>query len=199
MFAQVAEECRRLLHQFAAGFLREPLPGLIERLAEPHARLGVADFVAALRERVALADQVQTGQRSQLQVLLLDRAVFTVGANARLTIDRYVYDPATGRAFSATVAKGAFRFMSGRRGDGSNSSIRTPVATIGIRGGVATVSHDGRAGTKAQKSRAMVRGGGRKPRQQRRCRNRRPGGKDAPTAQVFHLDWASALKRFFHR
>lgn len=89
---------------------------------------------AALRERVALADQVQTGQRSQLQLLLLDKSVFTVGANARLTIDRYVYDPSTGRAFSATVAKGAFRFMSGQPDRRGATSINTPVASIGIRG-----------------------------------------------------------------
>ncbi|MEO6718608.1 MAG: FecR domain-containing protein [Novosphingobium sp.] len=89
---------------------------------------------AMLRQRMALADQVQTGLRSQLQVLLLDKSVFTVGANARLSIDRYVYDPATGRSFSATVAKGAFRFMSGRPDRGHNSSISTPISSIGIRG-----------------------------------------------------------------
>ena len=80
---------------------------------------------AALRERVVLADQVQTGQRSQLQLLLLDKSVFTVGANARLTIDRYVYDPSAGRSFSATVAKGAFRFMSGQPDRRGASSIQT--------------------------------------------------------------------------
>lgn len=89
---------------------------------------------AVLRERLALADNVQTGKKSQLQVLLLDKSVFTVGANARLTIDRYVYDPAGTRSFSATIAKGAFRFMSGRPDRGSDSSLNTPVATIGIRG-----------------------------------------------------------------
>jgi hypothetical protein len=89
---------------------------------------------AALRERVALADSVLTGQRSQLQMLLLDKSVFTVGANARLTIDRFVYDPAGNHAFGATVAKGAFRFMSGRPDRGNDSAINTPVATIGIRG-----------------------------------------------------------------
>lgn len=89
---------------------------------------------AVMRERVALADQVFTGQRSQLQVMLLDRSVFTVGANARLTIDRYIYDPNGGRSFSASVAKGAFRFMSGRPDRGGGSSIKSPVATIGIRG-----------------------------------------------------------------
>jgi hypothetical protein len=89
---------------------------------------------AALRDRVALADQVQTGPRSQLQLMLLDKSVFSVGANARLTIDRYVYDPNSGRSFTATIAKGAFRFMSGQPDRRGNSSINTPVAAIGIRG-----------------------------------------------------------------
>jgi hypothetical protein len=89
---------------------------------------------AVVRQRVALADQIQTGQRSQLQVLLLDKSVFTVGANAQLMIDRFVYDPASGKSFAASVAKGAFRFMSGRPDRGGGSSVSTPVATIGIRG-----------------------------------------------------------------
>jgi hypothetical protein len=98
---------------------------------------GVANFhKAAVRQRVALADQVQTGGASRLQLLLLDKSKFTVGANARLTIDRFVYDPNGGSSFSASVAKGAFRFMSGKSGRDSNSSIKSPVATIGIRGTV---------------------------------------------------------------
>lgn len=87
---------------------------------------------AVLRQRVALGNQVQTGGASRLQLQLLDRSAFTVGANARLTIDRFVYDPA-GSSMTATVAKGAFRFMSGRPGS-RGSSIATPVASIGIRG-----------------------------------------------------------------
>ncbi len=88
----------------------------------------------APRERVALADLIQTGKQSQLQLMLLDRSVFSIGANARLTIDRFVYDPARGRTLGATVAKGAFRFMSGRPNAAGGSAIGTPVATIGIRG-----------------------------------------------------------------
>ena len=88
---------------------------------------------AVLRARIALADRVQTGARSQLQVLLLDKSVFTVGANARLTIDRFVYNPA-GRSLGATVTQGAFRFMSGRADRRGTSSINTPVASIGLRG-----------------------------------------------------------------
>jgi hypothetical protein len=92
---------------------------------------------AMLRERLFMADQVQTGGASQLQLLLLDRTTFTVGANARVTIDRFVYDPAANsRSVGISVAHGAFRFMSGRAlgKPGGTVNVRTPVAAIGIRG-----------------------------------------------------------------
>lgn len=87
-----------------------------------------------LRQRIAIADLVQTGAKSQMQMVLLDRSVFTVGANARVTIDRYVYDPQrNSRTMNATVGRGAFRFMSGRRTTGE-TRINTPTAAIGVRG-----------------------------------------------------------------
>jgi hypothetical protein len=92
---------------------------------------------AALRDRIFLADEIRTGEAGQLQILLLDRTIFTVGAKARVTIDRFVYDPsANSRSVGINVVHGAFRFMSGRAlGKPSGAvSVRTPVATIGIRG-----------------------------------------------------------------
>lgn len=87
-----------------------------------------------LRQRIALGDQIQTGKSSQMQLLLLDRSSFSIGANASLRIDRFVYDPARGRTSGASVARGAFRFMSGQQNRANSSSIASPVATIGIRG-----------------------------------------------------------------
>lgn len=92
---------------------------------------------AVLRQRVSLNDEVRTGRASQLQILLLDRSTFTVGANARLRIDRFVYDPnRNSRSVGATVTRGAFRFMSGRalRRPAGPVAVRTPVASIGVRG-----------------------------------------------------------------
>jgi len=92
---------------------------------------------AILRAQVYLADEVRTDAASQLQILLLDRTTFTVGAKARVTIDRFVYDPAANsRGVGISVAKGAFRFMSGRASGRPSGpvTVRTPVATIGIRG-----------------------------------------------------------------
>ncbi len=87
-----------------------------------------------VKQRIALGDLIKTGKASQLQVLLLDRSSFSIGANAALRIDRFVYDPARGRTTGATVTKGAFRFMSGQRTAANSASVSSPVATIGVRG-----------------------------------------------------------------
>lgn len=99
--------------------------------------VGTAAFrTAVVREAVRLGDSVQSGANSALQILLKDRSVFTIGANARMTLDRFVYDPARGTGdVAATVAKGAFRFMSGKAlARGGNNTINTAVASIGVRG-----------------------------------------------------------------
>lgn len=92
---------------------------------------------ARVRERISIGNPVQTGRASHLQILLLDGTSFQVGENARLTIDRFVYDPSRSASeVGGNVARGSFRFVSGaptRRRPGQ-SGIRTPVASIGVRG-----------------------------------------------------------------
>lgn len=86
---------------------------------------------AQLRGQVRLGDQFVTGANSQVQVLLRDRSTFTVGSNARMTVDRFV----VGSGGGASVARGAFRFASGSTSRGSSrSAVTTPVASIGVRG-----------------------------------------------------------------
>jgi hypothetical protein len=92
---------------------------------------------AVVKERVSLGNDIVTGRASVLQVLLLDHTSFTVGGNARIKVDRFVYDP--GRSASSvglSVAKGAFRFISGKplHANPGQSAIRTPIVSIGIRG-----------------------------------------------------------------
>lgn len=91
---------------------------------------------AVLRGQVRTGDVIVSGAQSQLQVLLRDQSIFTVGSNARVTIDRFVIDTDRGAGgASASVARGAFRFVSGRGGPRAGA-VRTPVASIGVRGTV---------------------------------------------------------------
>ena len=67
---------------------------------------------AKLRQRISLADQVRTGPNSRLQIALLDNTKISLGGNAQLTIDKFIYDP-NGGSVSVGAAKGALRFISG--------------------------------------------------------------------------------------
>lgn len=85
---------------------------------------------------IKLRDEITSGERAAMQVLLLDETTFTVGPKAQLTVDEFIYDPnADTGAMTARVTKGAFRFMSGKTAKNPDDvKLETPVASMGIRG-----------------------------------------------------------------
>ena len=72
------------------------------------------------------------------QILFVDKSTMTVGPNANMVIDQFVYDPNTGAGnLAASLTRGVFRFVGGKLSKHDNAvTMRTPTATIGIRGGV---------------------------------------------------------------
>jgi hypothetical protein len=130
-----------LLPSAGAGAPPQPTPVGVNAAIHNQVRIRSAGSQAlrpaVLKARVMLNDEVRTGAASQLQILLLDRTTFTVGANARVAVDRFAFNPATNnRALGINVTHGAFRFMSGRAlGHPTGpAALRTPIASIGIRG-----------------------------------------------------------------
>lgn len=92
---------------------------------------------AVVKERVSLGNAINTGRSSRLQVLLLDRTIFSLGSNSQITVDRFIYDPSRqASAVGMSIARGTFRFMSSKalHANPGQSSLSTPVATIGVRG-----------------------------------------------------------------
>lgn len=81
---------------------------------------------------------IRADATGKAQLLFIDETVFSVGAGANVTLDEFVYNPSrsAGRMVF-NVTKGAFRFISGSSKPESYE-IRTPVATIGVRGTVFT-------------------------------------------------------------
>jgi hypothetical protein len=77
---------------------------------------------------------VSTEAGARLELGFVDQTTLTLGENARLRIDRFVYAPQMTRTSIRLAAVGAFRFVSGARSAGSDVSVATPVATIGVRG-----------------------------------------------------------------
>src|SRR5437899_6783276 len=80
---------------------------------------------------------VTTHGNDRAHLVFLDGSSLTVGPNARLTIDKFVYDPnsKTGE-LSITPSQGVFRLVGGKISKTNAITIATPSGTIGIRGGI---------------------------------------------------------------
>ena len=95
---------------------------------------GGATRTLDLNAPVFLNDVVSTSEGARLEVTFADATRLTLGQKAKLTLDSYVFNPASGTIRFEVV--GAFRFLSGRISKLANAtvSVTTPVAVIGIRG-----------------------------------------------------------------
>ena len=92
---------------------------------------------ATIGTQVRMKEELRTGAGARLQVIFRDNTVLTLGENARVTIDRYVYDPERGIGEAALqAAAGAFRYATGRMKNlkDKNILVATPVAQIAVRG-----------------------------------------------------------------
>jgi hypothetical protein len=88
-------------------------------------------------EPILLQDAIKSGQRSGMQILLLDETVFTIGPESELVIDEFVYDPKTNAGkLSAEITKGVFRFVSGKiaHEKPEDMNVKLPSGTLGVRG-----------------------------------------------------------------
>lgn len=99
-----------------------------------------ATRVLELGSRIIFRERVNTTASGNAQLIFLDKTTMSVGPNSQVVIDEFVYDPnaGTGR-LTASVAKGVLRYVGGNISHSGGAQIRTPAATLGIRGGAATV------------------------------------------------------------
>src|SRR6516162_7267776 len=95
-----------------------------------------------LGQDIVFNERVTTGPEGQTQVLFVDQSTMSVGPNADMVIDEFVYDPAAGTGkLAASLTRGVFRFVGGKLSKQDNAvTMQTPSATIGIRGGVILVN-----------------------------------------------------------
>lgn len=95
---------------------------------------GGAARALAAGSSVFAREVVRTGDESTAQLLFLDETSLSIGPQSEVTLDRFVFDPNRGAGnVVINATRGAFRFVSGSQ-QPSNYQIRTPVATIGVRG-----------------------------------------------------------------
>ncbi|CCE08243.1 conserved exported hypothetical protein [Bradyrhizobium sp. STM 3843] len=88
-----------------------------------------------LRDDIFLNDVVQTSAASSLGITFDDGTTFHLSANARITIDNYVYEDG-GKQNSAVfnIGRGTVAFVAAAVAKTGDMKIDTPTATLGIRG-----------------------------------------------------------------
>lgn len=91
----------------------------------------------ALNDRLYLDERIVSTAGGKAQAMFLDQTTLTIAENSDIVLDRYVYDPSRGEGeIALSLARGAMRFIGGRITKTQDATIQTPVATIGIRGGI---------------------------------------------------------------
>lgn len=77
-------------------------------------------------------EMVTTGAQARAELRLSDATALVMGENATVRLDEFIYD-ADGSA-TINLVTGALRFISAKAGHPGKLTIKTPVATIGVRG-----------------------------------------------------------------
>jgi hypothetical protein len=127
-----------------------PLAGLTLNPAHAQTRVGEAVLVQNQVARVAgsltmpinvgdglMRDEtVRTGAESAAKLVMADSTNLSIGPNASITLDRTVFsDEHSYREIAIKLATGAFRFVTGHS-EKAAYTIKTPIASIGVRGTV---------------------------------------------------------------
>lgn len=109
-------------------------------------RAGAAEVALTPGATLQAGDTINTGARGRARWRMADGSDYTMGSNATLRIDEFALSRpqqnVPGRAVMSLL-KGAFRGVSGLVGKFSRDTyeIRTPVATMGIRGTTYEISY----------------------------------------------------------
>ena len=90
-------------------------------------------------------ERIETSGDGNAQIVFLDTSTMNIGRNSAVTIDDFVYNAGAGSQ-GITMAKGVMRFVGGGVSHESGARLRTPTASIGIRGGTVMISLGGDCG-----------------------------------------------------
>jgi hypothetical protein len=121
-----------------AAMAEEVAIGQAERVqASVTAESGGKERVLAAASPLFFGDALASQAGARLEAKLADDTRLTLGENARLVIDEFVYSPgAPGARLALSVLQGTFLFVGGRTEDseGGEVEIVTTFATLGVRG-----------------------------------------------------------------
>jgi hypothetical protein len=83
-------------------------------------------------------EKIRTNADGTANLIFADRSTLTVGKGSEVTLDKFVYDPGTKTGgMVLNLSQGALRFIGGQLSKDGNVTVKTPTATMTVRGGIA--------------------------------------------------------------
>ena len=127
---------------FAAGLYITLVHGAsaaetVGRVTKVEGQAQIAGATAVVGSPVHMNDSLRTGAKARLEVTFRDTTKLTLGENAKVAIDRYVFNPGQNTGEMAVKAtRGAMRFVTGKIGQmrDHNVTVVTPQAALAVRG-----------------------------------------------------------------
>ena len=106
-----------------------------------------AQRTLAKADPVHANENIITRKDSATELRFIDETMIKVGPDAQVALDRFVFDPSSGaEQVTVNMVKGMLRFISGKMRK-SAYAIRTPAATISVRGTIFTLNVRGDGST----------------------------------------------------
>ena len=97
-----------------------------------------AEQTLVMGANVVENEKIRTTAEGTANLIFADRSTLTVGKNSEVTLDKFVYDPAVkSGGMVVNLTQGALRFVGGQLSKTGDVQVKTPTATMTVRGGIA--------------------------------------------------------------
>jgi hypothetical protein len=125
----------------SAGVHADPIGDVVSVMPAANYLRGGAVRELQVDGLVEQNDKVITTGEGSAYIHFIDDTVLTVGANSEVILDKFVFDGDKARTATVQLVRGTLRFVTGLS-DHRAYQIRTPVATIGVRGTTIDTSYE---------------------------------------------------------
>ena len=118
---------------FVAGSSSAEVGKAVAVIQQAEASGEAGERILTVSAPVYMGDLITSGPVGEAQLLFVDETRLVVGPNSSLTIDEFIVQDQTVNRLAINTVVGSFRFITGLSAK-SAYSLRTPNATLGIRG-----------------------------------------------------------------
>lgn len=119
----------------------EPIGDVVSAVPSVNYKRGNSVQTLSVDDEIEQNDRVITTGEGSAYIHFVDDTVLTVGSNSEVLLDKFVFDGDRAKIANIQIVKGTLRFVTGKS-DHSVYQIKTPVATVGVRGTTIDVGYE---------------------------------------------------------